>query len=204
MFQFAALGAVASALLGLYLFGRRVRDERGASGADVTSVLHEEVQAATGVRVLNRELAERDGVRPELLWLLDEWEREGTHVVRVFEGDKALPSGSVRYSDAAQAAAAAANLSRAKDVNSTPHGYKWRAALDLHPKGFNPWRSFAEQPGMFEKAKAFALWAEGKVHPNGTRFLSGKNFNIGPAPDGVMGDWVHVEILGWRQLPPLA
>lgn len=207
----AALVALVGApalLAGMYLYGRKLRDDRGADSGVMTSELHDAVRAATGVNVLNYDYAQRAGVRKPLLWLLREWDAKGSHPVRVFEGDKALPSGAVRFTDAEQAAAAGAGLSKAKDVNATAHGPKWRAALDVHPMGFNPWRSFKEQPGMFDRVKAFVAFAENAVFvdDDGTeyRFQSGKNFPIGPAPDGVMGDWVHIEILGWRSLPPLA
>lgn len=207
MLALVALFGSASLLAGLYFHGRKLRERRGAEGADVMSELHDAVKVAAGTRVLNLEVAEAAGVRAPLLWLMREWERDGTHAVRIFEGDRALPSGAVRFDDASQAAAAAAGLSKARDVNATAHGPKWRAALDVHPVGFNPWRSFSEQPGMFDLVKAFVAWAERQVYvaPDGReyRFKSGKDFPIGPAPDGVTGDWVHVEILGWRSLPPL-
>lgn len=200
-------GVGALCVLGaLYVYGRRRRELRGNEDADVTSELQEAAKEAAGVKVLNRELPAGDEVRAELLWLLDRYESDPaapTHAVRIRERSKYFPSGSVRWTEDEQAQAAAAGLSAAVKPNDSAHGPMRRAGLDVQPADFNPNKSFTEQPGQFEKCEAFALWAEAQQHPNGTRFKSGKNFPI-TAPDGVKGDWVHVEIEGWAKLPLLS
>lgn len=195
-------------ILGLAGLGAlALRRRAPGSGDAVSSPLKESVQVLTGLRVLNRDLAARDGVRPEVLWVLDEWERVGTHVIEIRSREKFpyFPSGSVRWTDEEQADAARKGLSGAVKPNDSAHGPRRRAGLDVHPIGFNPNRSFAQQPPeMFAQVRTFALWVEGLVHPNGTRYRTGRLWSHIVAPDGVTGDWVHYEILGWEKLPLLS
>jgi hypothetical protein len=125
-----------------------------------------------------------DGVHPAIRALLDAWEREGTHIV-VIGGGGSWPSGGLRVDESSQAAAAAAGLSSAATLATTPHGRG--AALDVWPEGFNPHRSFEEQPGMRELMVVFGEWAEAKGFAWGGRWAK--------------PDMPHVELRDWRSLP---
>lgn len=136
-----------------------------------------------GSRVLYRERA--DGVHPDLQWLLDEWEREGTFVVQIAGGPDWPYPGGVRTDEATQQAAAAAGLSAATSLAQTPHGRA--AALDVWPDGFNPHLTFDAQPGQLQLMQTFGAWAESKGFTWGGRFST--------------PDYPHVEIVNWRNLP---
>jgi hypothetical protein len=134
--------------------------------------------------VLNRERAA--GVRPELLTLLDAWEREGTHAVMV------APDGGARIGPEAAAKQAAffkSGASKAATLADTPHGRG--AALDVYPVGFNPGKSMDSQPDMRARFRVFGEWAERKGFVWGGRWAS-----FGPD-----GDAPHIELQNWRRFP---
>lgn len=134
--------------------------------------------------VLNRERAA--GARPELLELLDAWEREGTHAVMV------APDGGLRFGSEAAAKQAAffkSGASKAATLADTPHGRG--CALDVWPTGFNPSKSMDSQPDMRARFRVFGEWAERKGFVWGGRWAS-----FGPD-----GDAPHVEVPNWRRFP---
>lgn len=132
--------------------------------------------------VLHKERA--DGVRPELQQLLDDWEQDGEFDILVAE------NGGVRAGPEAEATQEkffATGLSKARSLKETPHGRC--CALDCHPVGFRPNRSFADQPGMRELFVAWGRFAEKRGFVWGGRF---KSF-------GGDGDMPHVEIQYWHK-----
>lgn len=137
-------------------------------------------------RVRHRDRA--DGVHPDLQWLLDQWEVEGSHTIVIAGGDDWPYSGGVRVDETSQAAAAGAGLSKASTLQDTPHGRG--AALDIWPEGFNPHRGF-DDPDQLEGAQqlmhVFGEWAESKGFTWGGRWQR--------------PDEPHVEITNWRDLP---
>lgn len=155
----------------------------------LAAVGHPTAQAAIAVgtgRVMHRERA--DGVHPDLLWLLDEWERDGTHVVEIAGGPNWSPPGGLRTNPAEQSAAAAGGLSNASTLASTPHGRG--AALDVWPYGFNPHRSYdaADQlPDAHALMMTFADFAAARG------FVVGRDFKTPDDP--------HVELANWVALP---
>lgn len=191
----AVAGVGALALLGgLYVYGRRLRERRGAEDADVTSELANAVREAAGSRVLDRDAA--DGVDARLQAFLDDWDENGPHVIRVANG----VFGGHRYVGGVRDRAQQlddfnANLSKAKPVderdstNVAPHMH--RGALDIWPRDFVPNRSFEEQPvpadypAMFKAQADFARTRHGLTagfywqHP----------------------DMPHVELPDWKTLP---
>lgn len=133
------------------------------------------------------------GVHPALRALLTEWNRVGTHTVVVAPGATDWPyPGGVRTDADGQAAAAAAGLSRATTLRSTPHGRA--AALDVWPEGFNPRRGFDVQPSMEPLFRIFGEWAERQRVLVGDREFLFRWL-------GKAGDLPHVELIGWEALP---
>lgn len=136
-------------------------------------------------QVLNR--WEAFGVHPDLQALLDAWEREGWFNVQIGTPFANFPGGGLRTAaDAAgQAAACASGLSKACDLTSTPHGRG--AALDIWPEGFDPLRTYDQQPGTKEAMISFGQWAQSKGFTWGGAWAD--------------PDYPHVEITAWRSLP---
>lgn len=136
------------------------------------------------VNVLNIERAA--GCREELKDLLEQWKIHGTFDITV------AVDGGYRFGPEAETAQAnffAAGLSRARTLEDTPHGR--RCAVDCHPVGFDPHKSFADQaPGMREKFKAWGAFVEACGLVWGGRF-GGFGFD---------GDTPHAEIPHWRTL----
>lgn len=139
-----------------------------------------------GGRVLYRERA--DGVHPDLQWLLDQWESEGSHVVEIAGGPNWPHPGGLRSSELGQAATAAMGLSKAVTLQETPHGRG--AALDVWPRGFRPDRSYAaadQLPGARELMATFGAFARSRGLVWG---------GLWSTPDDP-----HVELCNWRSLP---
>lgn len=138
-------------------------------------------------RVLDRDRA--DGVDLRLLWLLDEWERYGSHVVRIAGGTYGGHTyiGGVR-TPAQQLAQFNAELSKAPTPRDAPHCHA--GALDVWPLGFVPSRSFEEQPVPADYQGMFRVFGE---------FAKARGFEWGgewPSPD-----MPHVQVKDWRSLP---
>jgi hypothetical protein len=181
-------GAGALCVLGaLYVVGVRRRAARGDTEADLTSPLEDALREATGAKVLNRERAA--GVDGRLQWLLDEWERLGTHVVRVAGGT----FGGHRYAGGVRDLAQQlddfnAGLSKANGPDTAPHMHG--GAIDVWPKDFVPNRSFADQPVPGDYIAQFRTFAA---------FARERDFEVGfdwPNPD-----MPHVQVRDWRSLP---
>ncbi len=135
------------------------------------------------VRVFNIDRA--SGCRPELLDLLDQWKIHGTFDLTVAE------DGGYRFGPAAewvQGHFFKMGLSKAATLRDTPHGR--RCAVDCHPVGFDPHKSFAEQPepGMREKFKTWGVFVE----------LCGLTWGGRFGGFGKDGDMPHAEIPLWR------
>jgi hypothetical protein len=178
---------VLAALGALYVYGRKRRDDRGDEDADVTSELKDAVLEATGTKVLDRERA--DGVDGRLQWLLDEWERLGTHVVRIAGGTFGGHAyvGGVRDLEQ-QLSDFHAGLSKADSADKAPHMHG--GALDVWPKDFVPNRSFEQQPVPDDYVAKFRAFAD---------FAIARGFEAGfywPNPD-----MPHVQTKDWRALP---
>lgn len=146
-----------------------------------------------GPRVVGRQWAQ--GVRRELLALLDAWEVHGTHDVmipgpadlRSFSGPPAgLRTGP--EAEAAQAEAYRVGLTNARTLAETPHGAG--AALDVWPVGFDPRVPWEQQPGLVQSQfTAFGLFAEARGFVWGGRWRSAKFPN---------GDQPHVQVKNWE------
>jgi hypothetical protein len=120
--------------------------------------------------------------------LLDEWERYGTHDVRIGSGIY----GGIAYvgglrTEAEQATLAGVGLSNAFDAAHAPHVHG--GALDVWPIGFVPNRSFADQPEAdYEQLMAvFGYFAEQRGFVWGGRWSK--------------PDMPHVELKDWQSLP---
>ena len=137
------------------------------------------------------------GIHPQLRALLDSWCVDGSHNVLV------APNGGVRTDEALQASTAAAGLSQAKTLRSTPHGRA--AAVDVWPVSFLPfvplsaggtgsrWVSWEQLPELVRNEFfLFGLFAETKGLKWGGRWR-GKTFPNGDQP--------HVELPDWQSLP---
>lgn len=146
---------------------------------------------------LVRYRARAHGVHPHLMALLDSWGVDGTHDVLV------APNGGVRTDEALQASTAAAGLSQAKTLRSTPHGRA--AALDVWPVSFLPyvpvsaggtgnrWVGWEQLPELVRNEFfVFGLFAETRGCKWGGRWR-GKAFPNGDQP--------HVEMADWQRLP---
>lgn len=181
-------GVGALCVLGaLYVVGKRRRDARGDEDAGVTSELQDALSEATGTRVLNRERAA--GVDQRLQWLLDQWELEGTHVVRIAGGN----FGGHRYAGGVrdleqQLSDFEAGLSKAKTADEAPHMHA--GALDVWPKTFVPNRSFQEQPIQDDYRTLFKVFAD---------FARARGFVAGFY--WANPDMPHVEVPDWPKLP---
>lgn len=146
------------------------------------------VNPGTRVRVLARDTAR--GIHSQLQMLLDEWEMYGPFDVTI--GNlPGFPGGGLRTSEAGQAAAAAAGLSTASTLASTPHGRG--GAIDLWPSDFNPWLSWEQQPDRM-KQKFYEIGAFAKARG----FVWGGDWRSATFP---YGDQPHIEMAGWRMLP---
>ena len=147
-------------------------------------------QIDPNVLVQRRELAA--GVHPQLQALLDDWNANGTHPVRI--GD----NGGLRTDSLIQQAIAASGLSKATNLATTAHGRG--AALDVWPVGFNPNASFASQPAMMALMQVFGEFAEARGYKWGGRwqikFTPEQKAGLAPP-----GDWPHVEMPDWVALP---
>jgi hypothetical protein len=145
---------------------------------------------ASGVTIFNRERA--SGVHPDLQALLDAWLQEGTFDISI-GGGGGFPNGGLRTQGDVDTAAAA-GLSNATELSQTAHGRG--GAIDVWPAGFNPFRSFDEQPGMQDLMRSFGQWAQSKG------FVWGGTFGgFYSSSARVTGDWPHVEMRNWRSLP---
>jgi hypothetical protein len=137
------------------------------------------------VQVLNIERA--SGCRDELKDMLDQWKIHGSFDITVAE------DGGYRFGPAAERVQEhffSVGMSKARTLEDTPHGR--RCAVDCHPVGFVPSKSFAEQPffGMREKFKEWGLFVELCGFVWGGRF----------GGFGRDGDMPHAEIPHWRTL----
>ncbi len=123
-----------------------------------------------------------EGCRPELRKLLSDWVEEGSHDVIVAEdgGYRVGPEA-----EAKQETFFATGMSKARTLKETPHGR--RCAVDVWPVGFNPHRSFDDQPGMRDKFLLWGRFVESKGFKWGGRF---KSFGDGDMP--------HCEIPAWH------
>lgn len=133
-------------------------------------------------KVKNRENAE--GCDARLQAALDAWEAQGEFDIVVAD------EGGLRTDEAEQEKLFASGLSRAANLASTAHGRG--AALDLYPDGFDPHRSWAEQPLGEQMVKgyfyAMATFFESRGLVWGGRW---KGFP----------DWPHFEVPDWQSLP---
>lgn len=136
------------------------------------------------MNVLNIERAA--GCREELKDLLEQWKIHGTHDITVAE------DGGYRFGPVAERTQEhffEAGLSRARTLEDTPHGR--RCAVDCHPVGFDPHKSFKDQaPGYREKFLAWGAFVEACGLVWGGRF----------GGFGSDGDMPHAEIPHWRTL----
>lgn len=143
-------------------------------------------------RVRNRDAA--DGVHPDLLALLDAWDKDGTFDVIV------APNGGLRTDEDTQANLASGGLSRATTLKTTPHGRG--AALDVWPVGFNAYGpTLSEQPESMAQFTEFGAFAKARGLVWGGDWT---NFKQSAAQkDGIDpgGDWPHVELASWTSLP---
>lgn len=144
-------------------------------------------------RVRRRDLTA--GVHPRLVELLDHWEREGWFDVVIAHGTygKITYVGGLRTDSAQQAATAGAGLSNASTLRSTAHGRG--CALDVWPLGFDPTKPFSAQPGMQQLMQAFGEWAERRG------FIWGGRWKFQAPGAEVAGDWPHIEVPGWQNMP---
>lgn len=187
------LGAVAL-LGGLYVYGRKVRDDRGDEDAGVTTPLEEAVQTATGTRVLNRERAL--GVDSRLQDALDDWDENGPHVIRVaggtYSGHRYAGGGRdmQQQRDDFNAKLSKANPVDEKDSTLVAPHMHW-GALDLWPENFVPNRSFEEQPVKEDYVAKFRAQADFFRERHG---LTAGFYWASP-------DMPHVEVPDWRRLP---
>lgn len=157
------------------------------------------------VLVIGRQYA--NDCHPKLLALLDDWNANGTHVVRIPGPLELAPLGfppaglrAGAAAAAAQARAAASGGSSATTLNSTPHGprvFQGRVvawALDVWPDGFNPLQSWAMTPQLIkDRFRAFGTFARDRHGLEAGTFWKSATF-----PDG---DQPHVEVPGWRSAP---
>lgn len=163
--------------------------------------------AVTTPRVLVLGREHTHGLHPRLIALLDDWDANGTHVVRVPGPMELAPLGfppaglrAGAAAAAAQAATAAAGGSSAKTLTSTPHGprlFQGRTvgwAVDVWPDGFNPLQSWALTPQVIkDRFRAFGVFARDRHQLEAGTFWKSSTF-----PDG---DQPHVEVPGWRSAP---
>jgi hypothetical protein len=152
-----------------------------------------------GARVSGRAYAA--GVHPALPALLDLWDQFGWFDVTVAPPFKMLSGdyidGGLRTDEAVQGEAQAEGLSKAGDLYSTPHGRG--AALDIYPVGFDPHRSFEDQPEMAGLMAQFASWASQQTVVLGQGTPTQQSFTFYPGIN--FGDYPHIEIKGWQSLP---
>lgn len=157
------------------------------------------------VMVLGRE--HTNGLHPRLIALLDDWDANGTHVVRVPGPMELAPLGfppaglrSGAAAAAAQARTAAAGGSAATTLTSTPHGprqFQGRSvgwAVDVWPDGFNPLQSWELTPQVIkDRFRAFGTFARDRHQLEAGTFWKSATFPNGDQP--------HVEVPGWRSAP---
>lgn len=131
----------------------------------------------TGQRVQNWERA--NGAVAPLQEFLGWWAANGPFPIMV------APDGGMRTDNAKQADFYARGLSKAKNLEQTPHGRG--AALDLWPVGFNPGRSLSDQPEIKRRFEEMG------------RLAKARGFVWG-------GDWgwdfPHIEVKSWAKLYP--
>jgi hypothetical protein len=144
--------------------------------------------AAVGsARVLGRENAA--GVVPEMLAMLDAWEQEG-------DFDVTLPSWppSGTRTDAQELEIHNEGLTNATTASTSAHGHG--CAIDVWMPGFDPGKSFDDQPDVWALQQRFGAWAESKGYRWGYRWAN--QYGFGP-----YGDAVHFELSNWTSYPTI-